>query len=105
MSPKSRSPPSARPPPWASTPVAALALTDTPTAAVAAPSDPADLTYVVTPVAVSPNTSIITKVTGPGGLNNTPARFGIGGTDLGIMWDNGIQDNPTTDDNRTSIRC
>ena len=77
------------------TPVAALALTGTPTAAVAAPSDPST-SYVVTPVVVSPNTSIITKVTGPGGLNNTPARFGVGGTDLGIMWDNGITDNPST---------
>ena len=77
------------------TPVAALALTGAPTAAVAAPSDPST-SYVVTPVVVSPNTSIITKVTGPGGLNNTPARFGIGGTDLGIMWDNGIPDNPST---------
>ncbi len=78
------------------TPVAALALTDPPTAAVAAaPSDPST-SYSVTPVVVSPNTSIITKVTGPGGLNNTPARFGIGGTDLGIMWDNGIADNPST---------
>ena len=76
-------------------PVAALALTGAPTAAVAAPSDPST-SYVVTPVVVSPNTSIITKVTGPGGLNNTPARFGIGGTDLGIMWDNGIPDNPST---------
>ncbi len=78
-----------------STPVAALALTDTPTAAVVAPSDPST-SYSVNPVVVSPNTSIITKVTGPGGLNNTPARFGIGGTDLGIMWDNGITDNPAT---------
>ena len=78
-----------------STPVAALALTDTPTAAVVAPSDPST-SYSVNPVVVSPNTSIITKVTGPGGLNNTPARFGIGGTDLGIMWDNGILDNPST---------
>jgi len=76
-------------------PVAALALTGTPTAAVAAPSDPST-SYVVTPVAVSPNTSIITKVTGPGGLNNTQTRFGVGGTDLGIMWDNGIKDDPNT---------
>ena len=78
-----------------SSPVAALTLTGAPTAALAA-SDPAT-SYSVTPVAVSPNTWIITKVTGPGGLNDTPARFGIGGTDLGIMWDNGIRaDNPAT---------
>ena len=84
------------------TPVATLALTGAPTAAVAAPSDPST-SYVVTPVVVSPNTSIITKVTGPGGLNNTPARFGIGGTDLGIMWDNGIQDNLTTSVNEHQV--
>lgn len=38
-------------------------------------------------------------VTGPYLLprtNNTAARFGIAGTDLGIMWDNGIADNPAT---------
>ena len=83
-------------------PVAALALTGAPTAAVAAPSD-LSTSYSVTPVVVSPNTSIITKVTGPGGLNNTPARFGIGGTDLGIMWDNGIQDNLTTSVNEHQV--
>ncbi|BBY18131.1 DUF4185 domain-containing protein [Mycolicibacterium litorale] len=64
-------------------------------AAAAAPYDPAK-DYVVTPVTVSGNTVRITNVTGPGGLNNTTSRFGIGGTDLGIMWDNGIRDNPNT---------
>ena len=34
---------------------------------------------------------------GPGRPEQHVARFGIGGTDLGIMWDNGIQgDNPAT---------
>uniref|UniRef100_A0A5Q5BEK7 DUF4185 domain-containing protein n=3 Tax=unclassified Mycobacterium TaxID=2642494 RepID=A0A5Q5BEK7_MYCSS len=72
--------------------------TSTPTvslAAAATPYDPAK-DYVVTPVSVSGNTVRITNVTGPGGLNNTTTRFGIGGTDLGIMWDNGIKDNPNT---------
>ncbi|WP_197377172.1 DUF4185 domain-containing protein [Mycolicibacterium baixiangningiae] len=64
-------------------------------AAAAAPYDPAK-DYQVTPVSVSANTVRITNVTGPGGLNNTTTRFGIGGTDLGIMWDNGIPDNPNT---------
>ncbi|BCI51209.1 hypothetical protein NIIDNTM18_04870 [Mycolicibacterium litorale] len=64
-------------------------------AAAAAPYDPAK-DYQVTPVSVSGNTVRITNVTGPGGLNNTTTRFGIGGTDLGIMWDNGIRDNPNT---------
>ena len=77
-------------------PVAALALTSVPTAAITAAPDPAR-DHVVRPTAVSPNTDLLTNVTGPGGLNNTPARFGIGGTDLGIMWDNGIRvDNPAT---------
>ena len=76
-------------------PVAALALTDMSTAALAAPSDPST-SYVVTPVAVSGNTWKITQLTGPGGLNDTQSRFGVGGTDLGIMWDNGISDNTAT---------
>ncbi len=76
-------------------PVATLALTGAPTAALAAPSDPST-SYVVTPVAVSGNTWKITQLTGPGGLNNTQSRFGVGGTDLGIMWDNGISDNTAT---------
>ncbi|TFV55449.1 DUF4185 domain-containing protein [Mycobacterium sp. PS03-16] len=63
--------------------------------AAATPADPAK-DYQVTPVAVSTNTVRITNVTGPGGLNDTTSRFGIGGTDLGIMWDNGIPDNPAT---------
>lgn len=48
------------------------------------------------PVYVSANTRWIEYVTGAGNLNNTTARFGIGGTDLGIMWDNGTPDNPAT---------
>lgn len=63
--------------------------------AAAAPYDPAK-DYKVTPVTISGNTVRITNVTGPGGLNNTTTRFGIGGTDLGIIWDNGVRDNPTT---------
>jgi hypothetical protein len=64
-------------------------------AAAATPYDPAK-DYVPSSKAVSGNTDFITAVTGPGGLNNTTTRFGIGGTDLGIMWDNGIADNPNT---------
>jgi hypothetical protein len=72
------------------TPVAALALV--PTAAVNS-SEPGTTR---TPVSVSGNTQFIEYVTGAGNLNDTQRRFGIGGTDLGIMWDNGIVDNPTT---------
>jgi Domain of unknown function (DUF4185) len=81
--------------------VAALTLTGAPTAAVAAP-DPA-IDYVVTPRAVSSNTDFITNLTGPGGLNNTKQRFGVGGTDLGIMWDNGIDDDVTTPVNEHQV--
>ena len=80
----------ARPTTTSGTPVAALALTDAPTAAVTAAQ--------VNPVAVSPNTDFIALVTGANSPNNTKQRFNIGGTDLGIMWDNGIKDNPATTD-------
>jgi hypothetical protein len=73
------------------TPVAALALTAVPTAAVV--TEPGTTR---TPVVISTNTHFIEFVTGAGNLNDTKNRFGIGGTDLGIMWDNGIPDDPTT---------
>jgi len=59
------------------------------TALAAAAVDPAP-----TPVVVSPSTSIIGWVTGENSINNTLTRFGISGADLGIMWDNGMVDNP-----------
>ncbi|HET6735334.1 DUF4185 domain-containing protein, partial [Mycobacterium sp.] len=63
-----------------STPVAAATLASTPTAAVTVPV-----------------TTRIGWVTGANSLNRTDQRFGIAGTDLGIMWDNGITgDNPAT---------
>lgn len=34
-------------------------------------------------------TSVVDWVTGPNGPNSTLQRFGISGTDLGILWDNG----------------
>ena len=72
------------------TPVAAATLTGPPTAAVTAAP--------VGPVAVSPNTDFVEYVTGANSPNDTLNRFNIGGTDLGIMWDNGIKDNPATTD-------
>ena len=74
------------------TPAAALTVPQA-AAAAAAPTYPGTTRV---PVAVSTNTHFIEFVTGAGNLNNTIARFGIGGTDLGIMWDNGIKDNPLT---------
>jgi hypothetical protein len=73
----------------ASVPVAALSMTD-----IAATALFPGTTR--RPVAVSANTWAIEYLTGAGNLNNTTARFGIGGTDLGIMWDNGTTDNPAT---------
>ncbi|MCT7658753.1 DUF4185 domain-containing protein [Mycobacterium deserti] len=69
--------------------------------ALAAVSTSSVLTYPATsrtPQYISANTHFIEFVTGAGNLNNTTTRFGIGGTDLGIMWDNGIADNPATPD-------
>jgi hypothetical protein len=63
-----------------STPVATAAFAAAPTAAVTAPA-----------------TTRIGWVTGPNGVNDTARRFGIAGTDVGTMWDNGITgDNPAT---------
>ncbi len=52
---------------------------------------------------VSPSTQFVSWVTGPNVypgdplLANTVDRFSVGGTDLGIMWDNGIvEDDPNT---------
>ncbi|MGA5462037.1 DUF4185 domain-containing protein [Mycobacterium sp. NPDC050041] len=73
----------------------------TSTALVATP-DPAT-SNVVTPVPVSANTDFITAVTGRNSFNKTYDRFGIGGTDLGIMWDNGIRDNPLTPVNEHQV--
>jgi hypothetical protein len=50
-------------------------------AAMAGPT--AAATTVHTPAVV------VGKMTGPGSASNTPAAWGIYGTDLGVMWDNG----------------
>ncbi len=45
----------------------------------------------------APTTIQVAWLTGSTSINNTMARFGIFGTDLGIMWDNGVTgDDPTT---------
>jgi hypothetical protein len=69
---------------------------------VVATPDPAT-GYVVTPVPVSANTDFITNFTGRYSLNQTVDRFHIGGTDVGVMWDNGIRDNPLTAVNEHQI--
>ncbi len=62
-------------------------------------------------VATGPTTTPVAWVTGSGTTgpyllsrtNNTAAMFGIAGTDLGIMWDNGIADNPATPVNEHQV--
>lgn len=44
-----------------------------------------------------PKTTWVAWLTGAGSINDTMDRFGIYGTDLGIMWDNGVTgDDPST---------
>ena len=72
--------------------------------AAAAAAVTADPPYLPFPSAqVSPSTQFVSWVTG--GYNygdptlaNTLSRYSIDGTDVGIMWDNGIPDDPATSD-------
>lgn len=45
---------------------------------------------------LSPSTKFIDWVTGNYPTNNTAERFGVWGTDIGVMWDNGMEDDPST---------
>ncbi|MCV6980397.1 DUF4185 domain-containing protein [Mycolicibacterium pulveris] len=45
---------------------------------------------------LSPSTMFIDWVTGNYPTNNTAERFGVWGTDVGVMWDNGMTDDPST---------
>jgi hypothetical protein len=70
--------------------------------AAAAAAVTANPPYLPFPSAqVSPSTQFVSWVTGgyiygDPTLANTLSRYSIYGTDLGIMWDNGIPDNPAT---------
>jgi hypothetical protein len=81
-----------------------LALDSTEMVSLAAASVTANPPYLPFPSAqVSPSTQFVSWVTGgyiygDPTLANTLSRFSIYGTDLGIMWDNGIPDNPATKD-------
>lgn len=71
-------------------PVAAAAPAGGPVAAAALAVSPAA-------AAVNPVTSWVAWLTGAKSPNSTGVRFGVAGTDLGIMWDNGVTgDNPAT---------
>lgn len=66
-------------------------------ALVASPMAAAALAATPAALVLDPTTSRVGWLTGPKSLNNTGVRFGIAGTDLGIMWDNGVTgDNPAT---------
>jgi hypothetical protein len=52
---------------------------------------------------LSPSTNFVDWVTGNHLLNNTYQQFGIWGTDVGTMWDNGIGDDPTTPFNEHQV--
>jgi hypothetical protein len=67
------------------------------TATAAAPSFP-------TPgQQLSASTSFVNWVTGNFPPNNTYTQFGVWGTDVGTMWDNGIADDPSTPINEHQI--
>ena len=51
----------------------------------------------------SPSTSFVDWVTGNFAPNDTFNRYGIWGTDVGTMWDNGIPDDPTTPINESQV--
>jgi hypothetical protein len=80
----------------------ALDSTEMASFAAAAASVSANPPYLPFPSAqVSPSTQFVSWVTGgyiygDSTLANTLSRYSIYGTDLGIMWDNGIPDNPAT---------
>jgi len=52
---------------------------------------------------LSPSTNFVDWVTGNHLPNNTYQQFGISGTDVGTMWDNGIPDNPATPYNEHQV--
>jgi hypothetical protein len=52
---------------------------------------------------LSPSTNFVDWVTGNFLPNNTDQRFDIWGTDVGVMWDNGIPDDPSTPINEHQV--
>ena len=72
-------------------------------AAAAVPAVPARPGFPAPGQAVSASTSFVDWVTGNYQPNNTYQRYGIWGTDVGTMWDNGIPDDPTTPINEHQV--
>jgi hypothetical protein len=52
---------------------------------------------------LSPSTNFVDWVTGDFLPNNTSQRFSVSGTDVGVMWDNGIPDDPKTPINEHQV--
>ena len=52
---------------------------------------------------LSPSTSFVDWVTGNFAPNDTYNRFGVWGTDVGTVWDNGIADDPNTPINEHQV--
>lgn len=74
-----------------------------PFALAAAAAVPARPGFPVPGAQISPSTSFVDWVTGNFQPNNTYARYGMWGTDIGTMWDNGIADDPTTPINEHQV--
>jgi hypothetical protein len=74
-----------------------------PFALAAVAAVPARPGFPVPGAQISPSTSFVDWVTGNFQPNNTYARYGIWGTDVGTMWDNGIADDPTTPINEHQV--
>jgi hypothetical protein len=52
---------------------------------------------------LSVSTQFVDWITGNNPANNTQFYYGVTGTDLGIMWDNGMEDDPSTPYNEHQI--
>jgi hypothetical protein len=92
--------------PVVSTQTTSLGLTEETAAAFAAAAVTTVPARPGTPVPgqqFSPSTSFVDWVTGNFQPNNTFQRYGIWGTDVGVMWDNGIADDPTTPINEHQV--
>ncbi|MDR3664518.1 MAG: DUF4185 domain-containing protein [Mycobacterium sp.] len=79
----------------ASAPTALTAVTAATAATITAATNPPPA-FPTPGQQLSPSTSFVNWVTGNFDPNNTLSRFGVWGTDVGTMWDNGIADNPST---------
>lgn len=78
----------------------ATTTTSQPIAAVATASQPS---FPTPGQSFSTSTSFVNWVTGNFPPNDTYNRFGVWGTDVGTMWDNGIADDPSTPINEHQV--